>query len=212
MGWRFDSNTRRIVRSGRTDYPRNRAFLTFACSLACGRTRQWPSDFVCPKRPHGSLGFAVFQLARTCGSVRRSRAVVVPDRSLPHLRMRTDRRKCPLSTRSAGAPSCRKCLDLLFNAQWRHGNRPVIGRSGTSLQAAPAIPACYAKHLTRSGVEKSTGCVGRPLSLLSEPRVYGVDGWKCLIYPALRSAADRSGWVVKCIEPSFANQRRREIK
>ena len=62
-----------------------------------GRTRHWPTNFIYTKRAHGSVGFTVFQFAGTCRSLRRSRTVVVPDRGLPYLRVRIDRRNCPLS-------------------------------------------------------------------------------------------------------------------
>ena len=77
---------------------RNCAILPAARSLAPRRTRHGPSSFVRPKRADRSLGLPVFQLVGTCRSVRRSRPMVVPHGGLSHLRMRTDRRKCPLST------------------------------------------------------------------------------------------------------------------
>ena len=61
------------------------------------KTRRRPTDFIYTKRAHGFVGFTVLQFAGTRGSLRRSRTVVVPYRGLPYLRMRIDRRKCPLS-------------------------------------------------------------------------------------------------------------------
>lgn len=147
------SNPRGVVWSGRTDHSRNRAILQVACSLARGRTRHGPPDFIRPKRPDGSLEFAVFQLAGTCRSVRRSRPVVVPDRRLPHLRIRTDRRKCPLSTRSTGATSCWKCVDLLFNAHRRHRSRPMIGRGSMTLGCSGNSAAAVRTTPPRSRVK-----------------------------------------------------------
>ena len=61
-----------------------------------GRTRHWTTSFIYAQRAHGSVEFTVFQFAGICRSLRRSRTVVMPHRGLPYLRMRIDRRNCPV--------------------------------------------------------------------------------------------------------------------
>ena len=76
--------------------PGNCAILPPAGSCSRGGTRHRTTDFIYTKRAHGSVGFTVLQFAGTSGSLRRSRTVVVPHGGLPYLRVRVDRRDCPL--------------------------------------------------------------------------------------------------------------------
>ena len=61
-----------------------------ATARTCGVARQRSKDFVCSRRPDGLLGPQIPEPAGTRGSLRRSGALVLPDRSLPYLRMRVD--------------------------------------------------------------------------------------------------------------------------
>jgi hypothetical protein len=97
MGCRFHTNSRGGVWARCADHTGNCAILPPAGSLSRGRRRRWPTDLIYTKWAHGSVGFTVFQFAGTCRSLRRSRTVVVPHRGLPYLRVRIDRRNCPLS-------------------------------------------------------------------------------------------------------------------
>ena len=96
MGRRFHANSHGGVWAGSADHARNCAILPPAGSRSRRRTRHRTTDFIYTKRAHGSVGFTVFQFAGTRRSLRRSRAVVVPHRGLPYLRVRIDRRNCRL--------------------------------------------------------------------------------------------------------------------
>ena len=96
MGRRFHTNSHGGVWAGSADHTRNCAILPPAGSRSRRGTRHRTTDFIYTKRAHGSVGFTVFQFAGTRRSLRRSRAVVVPHRGLPYLRVRIDRRNCPL--------------------------------------------------------------------------------------------------------------------
>ena len=99
-GARFHTNSRGGVWAGNADHTGNCAILPPAGSRSGGETWHRTTHFIYTKRAHGSVGFTVFQFAGTCGSLRRPRSVVMPHRSLPYLRVRIDRRSCPISTRS----------------------------------------------------------------------------------------------------------------
>ena len=96
MGRRFHTNSRRGVWAGNADHTRNCAGLPPAGSRSRRGTRHRTTDLIYTKRAYGSVEFTVFQSAGTCGSVRRPRTVGVPHRGLPYLRVRIDRRNCPL--------------------------------------------------------------------------------------------------------------------
>ena len=96
MGRRFHTNSPGGVWAGSADHTRNYAIFPRAGSRSCGRTRHRTTNFIYTKRAHGSVEFTIFQFAGTCRSLRRSRTVVVPYRSLPYLRVRIDRRNCQL--------------------------------------------------------------------------------------------------------------------
>ena len=96
MGRRLHTNLPGGIWAGSADHTRNCAILPPAGSRSRRGTRQRTTGFIYTKRAHGSVEFTVFQFAGICRSLRRSRTVVVPHRRLPYLRVRIDRRKCPV--------------------------------------------------------------------------------------------------------------------
>ena len=96
-----------------------------AGALAGRRNRPGSDGLVRPQRPQCLLGTIICQPARTGRSLRRSRALVVPDRRVPQLRERAGGRRGQLCAGSARRTSGRQCPDLLFTAPGRRRHRSV---------------------------------------------------------------------------------------
>ena len=76
------------VWAGSADNARRCAVLPTSGSRSGRRTRRRTTGFIYTQRAHGSMGFPVLQFAGVRGSVRCSRPMGVPYRSLPYLRVR----------------------------------------------------------------------------------------------------------------------------
>ncbi len=93
------------------------------------------------------------QPARTGGSLRRSRALVLPIGRMPQLRKRLDRRRTRLRARAVGSSGRRQRAHLLLNAQDRRRDRPLIGLGAKYLRMAGGLGAFVSYVLTERGVE-----------------------------------------------------------
>ncbi len=61
-----------------------------------GSSGNWSENILYPERSVGAVGSTVSKPSRIRGSLRCSGQVVVPDRRLPYVRVRADRRRSPL--------------------------------------------------------------------------------------------------------------------
>ena len=112
-GNRTVSDPHRTVRSWPIHYARHRGFAAPAAASPDRARRVRTDGFVCPQRPGCPLGVFVSKLARTGRGLRRTRAVCLPNRRLPHLRERTCSRDSRLSAGSGRCTVGRQCADLL---------------------------------------------------------------------------------------------------
>src|SRR5271157_5932584 len=102
------------------------------------------------------MGLPLRQSARIGGSLRRSRALVLPIRRMPQLREWLDRRRTRLRARAVGPASRRQCDHLLLNAKNRRRARPLVGAATKSLQMAGGPGGdCVAR--TRLGCRRMSG-------------------------------------------------------
>ena len=113
LGRRARPHSHRDFRRRPVDDARHRR-LRRASRRICRRApRRGPAGILRAQRPQRPLGSRLPEPARTCRGVRCAGAMVVPDRGLPHLRDRADRRRGQLPAGPGRAAGGRQCADLL---------------------------------------------------------------------------------------------------
>jgi ferredoxin-NADP reductase/MOSC domain-containing protein YiiM len=119
----------RDVRCRSVHYPRHCGRSTSAAALAGKRSRLRTDGFVYPQRSQRPLGIIIQQPARARRGVRRTCALCVSNRGLPHLRERVGGRKNQLPPGPGRRAGGRHRADLLRAARGRRRNRFVTARS-----------------------------------------------------------------------------------
>jgi MOSC domain-containing protein YiiM/ferredoxin-NADP reductase len=127
LGCRERASASGDLRVQRIDDPGDRRHACPGAAPAAGSARSRTTGLLCPQRPRRAVESRLSEPSGTGRSLRSSSEMVVPDGSLPHVRVRLDRRVGQLPARAARASGGRQCSDLLLTAADGSRTRSLTG-------------------------------------------------------------------------------------